>query len=141
MPTFDDAISLAVRVHAGQLDRAGHAYILHVLRVTSRVYDLPAQMAAVLHDVVEDTPVTLDELRLMGYPEKVLEAIDSLTRRDGESYEDYIERVALNPLAVRVKLSDLEDHMDLRRSAAQTPDDMERLARYQRAYRRLTTGE
>lgn len=141
MPTFDDAISLAVRVHAGQSDRAGQPYILHVLRVTSRVYDLTAQMVAVLHDVVEDTPVTLEELRLMGYPEQVVEAIDSLSRRDGEGYDAYIERLSVNPLAVRVKLSDLQDHLDLRRSGELTPGDLERVGRYRRAYRRLTTGE
>jgi (p)ppGpp synthase/HD superfamily hydrolase len=140
MPTFDDAMSLAVRVHAGQVDRAGHPYILHVLRVVCRVYDRTAQLTAVLHDVVEDTPVTLEELRLMGYPEAVVAAVDCLTRRDGESYEDYIERLSANPLAVRVKLSDLEDHMDLRRSGELTADDLDRLARYQRAYTRLTTG-
>jgi (p)ppGpp synthase/HD superfamily hydrolase len=140
MPTFDDAVSLAVRVHTGQVDRAGHPYMLHVLRVTSRVFDATAQLVAVLHDVVEDTPVTLDELRLMGYPEEMVEAIDCLTRRDGERYEDMIERIARNPLAVRVKLSDLQDHMDLRRGTEITPDDLERIARYQKAYRRLTTG-
>lgn len=141
MPTFDDAISLAVRVHAGQIDRAGQPYILHVLRVTSRLYDLPAQMVAILHDVVEDTPVTLEELRLMGYPEQVVTAIDSLSRRDGEGYEAYIERLSENPLAVRVKLSDLQDHLDLRRSGELMPDDLDRVGRYQRAYRQLTTGE
>ncbi|HYO89316.1 MAG TPA: hypothetical protein VER79_11745, partial [Candidatus Limnocylindrales bacterium] len=75
-----------------------------------------------------------------GYPEEVVEAIDCLTRRDGERYEDMIERIAHNPLAVRVKLSDLQDHMDLRRGTEITPDDLERIARYQKAYKRLTTG-
>ena len=140
MATVEDAISLAVRAHAGQLDRYGQPYILHVVRVLSRVFDPPAQMVAVLHDVVEDTPVTLDELRIMGYPEAVLEAVDALTRREEESYEQFIERLAPNPLAVRVKLADLEDNMDLRRSGALEASAVERFGRYQRAYRRLTTG-
>ncbi|MBL8147771.1 MAG: HD domain-containing protein [Anaerolineae bacterium] len=140
MPTVEDAISLAVRAHAGQKDRYGQPYILHVIRVVARVFDAPAQMAAALHDVVEDTAVTTDELRLMGYSEAVLAAVDCLTRRNNESYEQFIERIAPNPLAVRVKLADLEDNMDLRRGGLLRTDDLERVARYQRAWKRLTTG-
>lgn len=140
MVTVEDAISLAVRAHAGQKDRYGQPYILHVIRVAARVFDPPAQMAAALHDVVEDTAVTLDELRLMGYPEPVLAAVECLTRRDSETYEEFIERIAPNPLAVRVKLADLEDNMDLRRGGLLRAGDLERVARYQRAWRRLVTG-
>lgn len=140
MPTVEDAISLAVRAHAGQKDRYGQPYILHVIRVVARVFDPPAQMAAALHDVVEDTAVTLDELRLMGYSEAVLAAVECVTRRNNETYEQFIERIAPNPLAVRVKLADLEDNMDLRRGGLLRADDLERVARYQRAWKRLTTG-
>ncbi|MFN8378871.1 MAG: GTP pyrophosphokinase [Anaerolineae bacterium] len=140
MATVEDAISLAVRAHAGQKDRYGQPYILHVLRVVARVFDPPAQMTAALHDVVEDTAVTLDELRLMGYPEPVLDAVDCLTRRDSETYDAFIERIAPNPLAVRVKLADLEDNMDLRRSGQLDVEAAERFGRYQRAWRRLMTG-
>lgn len=140
MPTVEDAISLAVRAHAGQKDRYGQPYILHVIRVVARLFDPPAQMAAALHDVVEDTAVTLDELRLMGYSEAVLAAVECVTRRNNETYEQFIERIAPNPLAVRVKLADLEDNMDLRRGGLLRADDLERVARYQRAWKRLTTG-
>lgn len=140
MVTVEDAISLAVRAHAGQADRYGQPYILHVLRVVARVFDAPAQMTAALHDVVEDTAVTFDELRMMGYPEDVLAAVECLTRRNDETYEVFIERIAPNPLAVRVKLADLEDNMDLRRSGGIEAQAVERFARYQRAWRRLTTG-
>lgn len=140
MVTVEDAISLAVRAHAGQKDRYGQPYILHVIRVTARVFDEPAQMTAALHDVVEDTAVTLDELRMMGYPEAVLAAVDCLTRRTDETYEAFIERIAANPLAVRVKLADLEDNMDLRRSGPLQAEAVERFGRYQRAWRRLVTG-
>ena len=140
MPTVEDAISLAVRAHAGQKDRYGQPYILHVIRVVARLFDPPAQMAAALHDVVEDTAVTLDELRLMGYSEAVLAAVECVTRRNNETYEQFIERIAPNPLAVRVKLADLEDNMDLRRGGVLRAEDLERVARYQRAWKRLTTG-
>ena len=140
MPTVEDAISLAVRAHAGQKDRYGQPYILHVIRVVARLFDPPAQMAAALHDVVEDTAVTLDELRLMGYSEAVLAAVECVTRRNNETYEQFIERIAPNPLAVRVKLADLEDNMDLRRGGVLRAEDLERVARYHRAWKRLTTG-
>jgi (p)ppGpp synthase/HD superfamily hydrolase len=140
MATVEDAISLAVRAHAGQVDRYGKPYILHVLRVVARVFDPPAQMAAALHDVVEDTPITLDELRVMGYTEAVVQAVDCLSRRNNETYDEFIERIAPNPLAVRVKLADLEDNMDLRRGGLLHADDLDRVARYQRAWVRLTTG-
>ena len=140
MPTVEDAISLAVRAHAGQKDRYGQPYILHVIRVVARLFDPPAQMAAALHDVVEDTAVTLDELRLMGYSEAVLAAVECVTRRNNETYEQFIERIAPNPLAVRVKLADVEDNMDLRRGGVLRAEDLERVARYQRAWKRLTTG-
>ena len=140
MPTVEDAISLAVRAHAGQKDRYGQPYILHVIRVVARLFDPPAQMAAALHDVVEDTAVTLDELRLMGYSEAVLAAVECVTRRNNETSAKFIERIAPNPLDVTVKLADLEDNMDLRRGGLLRADDLERVARYQRAWKRLTTG-
>jgi (p)ppGpp synthase/HD superfamily hydrolase len=137
MPTLEDAIALAVEAHRGQRDKAGQTYILHPLRVMMRLETEAEQMAAILHDVVEDTPYTLERLRELGYPEEVLGALDCLTKREGESYEAFIERVRPHPLARRVKLADLEDNMDVRRLVAVTPKDAERLARYRAAWARL----
>jgi (p)ppGpp synthase/HD superfamily hydrolase len=137
MATLDDAILLAVQAHRGQLDRYGAPYILHPLRVLQRMESEHERMAAVLHDVVEDTPYTLDDLRQMGYPEDVLQAVDRLTRRDDETYEQYVERAAADPLARRVKLADLEDNMDLRRLDNVADKDRERLERYLNAWRYL----
>src|SRR5688572_5180609 len=125
--TIEDAIALAVEAHRGQVDKAGSAYILHPLRVMMRVQTEHEQMAAILHDVVEDCGRTLDELRGMGYPESVLTALDALTRRDDESYQQFIERAAADPVARRVKLADLEDNMDIRRLDAIGDRDVERL--------------
>ena len=137
MATLEDAIALAVQAHRGQMDRYGAPYILHPLRVMHRVEGERERMAAVLHDVVEDTAYTLDDLRQMGYPEDVLQAVDRLTRRDDETYEQYVERAAADPLARRVKLADLEDNMDLRRLDTVTEKDRERLERYLKAWRYL----
>src|SRR5689334_10259915 len=108
MAGLEDAILLAVEAHRGQRDRVGQPYILHPLRVMCRLQDEAARTAGVLHDVVEDTTYTLDDLRARGYPPDVLAAVDCLSRRSGESYEQYVERIKPNPLARRVKLADLE---------------------------------
>jgi hypothetical protein len=115
MGTLEDAIALAVEKHRGQRDKNGRPYILHPLRVLHRLdWNTPdaAKIAAVLHDVVEDTDVTLDELRERGFPEEALQAIGVLTKRDGESYPQFIERLLPNRIARMVKRADLEDNMD-----------------------------
>jgi (p)ppGpp synthase/HD superfamily hydrolase len=123
MRSLEDAISLAVQSHRGQTDKAGRQYISHPLCVMlsfkGGAEDDDARMAAILHDVVEDTPVALSDLAHAGYPHVVVQAVDVLTRRAdaGESYPAYISRVATNPLAVRVKLADLEDNLDPNRTS------------------------
>lgn len=138
MSTLERAILLAAQHHQGQVDKAGAPYILHPLRVMFRCHNTDAMTAAVLHDTVEDTALTLDDLRREGFSETIVNAVDCLTRRDDETYDAFTERVMANPLAREVKLSDLEDNMDLRRIADPQPKDFERLARYRRAYEKLT---
>jgi (p)ppGpp synthase/HD superfamily hydrolase len=108
------AIAVAATAHADQLDKAGNPYVLHPIRVMQRVtgHGLMAQIVAILHDVVEDTWVTLELLRQMGFPESVILAVDAVTRREGEKYFDYIERAAANPVGAIVKLADLADNSD-----------------------------
>jgi (p)ppGpp synthase/HD superfamily hydrolase len=138
MATLEDAIVLAVQAHQGQRDKAEAPYILHPLRVMLRMRSDVERMIAVLHDVVEDTPYTLLDLQQAGYPEQVLEALDCLTRRENETYEEFIERVKANPLARKVKIADLEDNMDIRRISDLQEKDVERLKRYRRAWLALT---
>src|SRR5439155_10257766 len=124
MPTLEDAIALAVDAHRGQKDKVGEPYILHPLRVMFRLgWDAPesAKMAAVLHDVVEDTRVKLPDLRALGYSEEVLAAVELLSRRAEDTYEQFIERVLPNAIARRVKRADLEDNMEIRRMREVTP--------------------
>lgn len=138
MADIEEAIRIAVDAHRGQRDRGGAPYILHPLRVMLRVHTDAERMAAVLHDVVEDSAWTLDDLRARGFAEEVLAAVDALSRREGEDYGAFVERAAAHPVARRVKLADLEDNLDLRRTGTVEPDDAERLNRYLRAWRRLT---
>lgn len=138
MPTLEDAVALAAQAHRGQVDKAGQPYILHPLRVMLRVGGDDARMAAVLHDVVEDTEWTPAKLRDAGYPEAVVRAVEHLTRGAGETYPEFIARAAADPVAREVKLADLADNMDIRRLGEVTAKDEERLARYRAAWRQLT---
>jgi len=144
MPTLEDAIALAMKAHLGQKDRVGEPYILHPLRVMFRLgWDAPeaARIAAVLHDVVEDTAIQLRDLRRLGYSEEVVAAVELLSRRPDDSYEQFIERVLPNSIARRVKRADLEDNMELRRLPIVTAKDLERLARYRSAWARIVTAD
>ncbi|MCD5973949.1 GTP pyrophosphokinase [Pseudomonas quasicaspiana] len=137
MSILDVAIATASRVHAGQLDKAGKPYILHPLRLMMRFDDLEGQLVSLLHDVVEDGDVTFDDLRESGIPEAVVTAIDCLTKRPGEPYEQFITRIHLNPLATRVKIADIRDNLDLTRLPVLHDKDLERAAKYHRALRYL----
>jgi (p)ppGpp synthase/HD superfamily hydrolase len=140
---LERAIALAVEKHAGQSDKSGAPYILHPLRMMTRMKTVQAMMTAVLHDVVEDTATSLADLRLEGFPEPVVAAVDALSRRDGESYEDFTTRAGALPLARQVKIADLEDNMNLLRlgKAGLSEKDVERLNRYLLAWERLTEAE
>ncbi|MBF0142111.1 MAG: bifunctional (p)ppGpp synthetase/guanosine-3',5'-bis(diphosphate) 3'-pyrophosphohydrolase [Magnetococcales bacterium] len=135
---LEEAIRLAVLAHRGQKDKAGQPYILHPLRVMLGLDSDEAKIVGVLHDVVEETSVSFAELRKVGFGDTVLDALDSLTLREGEAYEAYIERVLENPLATQVKRVDLVDNMDIRRLSSQpTGRDWARLGKYRLAYERL----
>jgi GTP diphosphokinase / guanosine-3',5'-bis(diphosphate) 3'-diphosphatase len=140
MSTLERAIAIAAEAHAGQTDKAGAPYILHPLRVMLRMRSGPERIAAVLHDVVEDTPWTLEALAAEGFAPEVLAAVDALTRRDGESYEAFVTRAGADPVGRAVKLADLAENMDLTRLATPTARDVERLDRYRRAVAQLTAG-
>ena len=131
--TLERAIAIAAGAHEGQVDKGGAPYILHALRVMLKVNTLEERIVAVLHDVVEDCGISLDELREEGFSETVLAAIESVTKVPGESYEDFIVRAALNPIGRVVKLADLEENSDLSRIAQPGWDDLERVEKYRRA--------
>jgi len=116
----------------GQVDKAGVPYISHPLRLMHAVTSPYEQMAAVLHDVVEDTTINFDDLRLAGFPPEVVEAVAALTKRDDESRLDAAARAANNPIARVVKLAGVKDNMDLSRIANPTEKDYTRLREYEK---------
>lgn len=137
MSILDAAVALACRVHAGQVDKSGKPYILHPLRLMLKFEDVDEQVVSVLHDVVEDGDVTLDELRELGVSSAAVAAIDCLSKREGELYEDFIARIKPNDLARRVKIADIRDNLDLTRLPRVSDKDLQRVAKYHRALREL----
>ena len=115
MSSLERAIELAVQYHKGQLDKVGQPYILHPLRVMQRCQGVTAQMVAVMHDLLEDTPVTSEMLLGEGFSPEVVDGLLGVTRQKGESYRDFVLRSGRNPLSRQVKLADLEDNLDIRR--------------------------
>lgn len=136
---LERAIGLACRAHRGQRYPSPEAepYIHHPLRVMLSVQGFKTQMVAVLHDVLEDTQVTVEELEEAELPDDVVAAVIALTHQEGQSYDEYIEQVARDRLAREVKLADLADNLANNRRLAHTPDVLARIDRYQRAIHRL----
>lgn len=132
------AVEIAAKGHRGQTDKYRQPYILHVLGVMGRCRTIEEKTVALLHDVVEDGHTTFAALRRKGFSEQIVEAVARLTRHAGERYDDFVERIAPDPLARAVKLADLEDNMDVRRSnRAMGQKDAERMEKYRRAWQRL----
>lgn len=140
MNLIEKAIVLAVEAHAGQVDKQERPYILHPLRLMLQMETEEEMVTAVLHDVIEDTPITLAQLREMGFPETVLAALELLTHKTAETpYEEYIAAIQQNPLACKVKLADLSHNMDIRRLPTLTLKDWGRLEKYRRAWEVLSS--
>jgi len=131
------AIEIAASAHANQVDKGGAPYVLHPLRMMMKQRSEAAMMAAVLHDVVEDTHWTPEALQAEGIPQEVLDAVACLTKRQGEDYPAFIDRAGQNRIAREVKLADLEDNMDLKRIPEPRDEDFKRLAKYRRSWESL----
>ena len=132
------AVELAIATHRGQTDKYNQPYILHVLGVAGRCRSTEEKIVAFLHDVVEDSDTTTGNLLEMGFPEHVVTAVECLTRRKGENYTTFVRRIAPNPLARAVKLADLEDNMDVRRSnRPMKVKDAARMEKYRKAWQLL----
>jgi (p)ppGpp synthase/HD superfamily hydrolase len=136
-PAFllDRAILIAVGAHSGQLypSPEPEPYVLHPLRVMAAVDGESARVAAMLHDVVEDSEITLEQLEREGIPPDVLRTLDCLTRREGEEYSAYIRRVATDPTAIRVKIADLHDNLRNNEALERAPEVDDRIRRYRAA--------
>ncbi len=135
---IEKAIEIALNAHKEQTDKNGQPYILHVMRVGLRGRTENEKIVGILHDVVEDSDWTFDKLAKEGFSETILSALECLTKKsEDEPYEEFIERVKKNPLAVSVKLNDLEDNMDIRRMEVVQEKDVKRLNKYLKAYKEL----
>lgn len=132
MEDYIFAYELAKRAHSGQVDKAGVSYIDHPVAVSDMVYPEKEKIVALLHDVVEDTGITIACLRVL-FDGEIADAVECLTRKAGESYNEYIRRVAQNPIARHVKIADLSHNMDLSRLPVVTDADFKRNEKYHKA--------
>ena len=137
MASLAKAIALAAAAHQDQEQKNGLPYILHSIRVMLKMDGEIEMVAAILHDVVEDTYWTLDELSVEGFSPEIIELVDLLTRRENESYTEFISRIKDNRKATRVKIADLEDNMNVQRLSDVTGEDLTRLTRYHRYWMEL----
>lgn len=139
MSVLAKAIAFASLKHVNQKDKGGNAYILHPLRMMMRLRtsDEELMSIAVLHDVIEDCDVSFDDLKELGMTERVISGVQALTRQNGETYEQFIDRVTLNKDAMLVKREDLKDNSDLTRLKGVTEKDIARMQKYMIAFKKI----
>lgn len=135
---YEKALDLCTIKHLNQKDKAGKPYLGHIARVASSFGGV-SSIVALLHDIIEDTDVTADELLNLGFDQEIVDAVVVLTKQKNETYESFIERVGKNELARNVKIADLEDNMNIRRLPKINEKDMERLNDYLQAWRYLNS--
>lgn len=137
MSDLNTALNIAVKVHGDQHDLYGQPYLCHPLRVAKKMNSEEEKIIAILHDVIEDSNMTTKDLIHAGFSKTIVQAVDDLSRRSSESYEQYIERLSGNHTAIVVKLADLEDNMDITRIKHIGEKETKRLNRYLTAWQKL----
>lgn len=137
MANIQRALEIAVEAHKHQKQKDGSPYAFHPIKLSLSLKTEEQKIVALLHDVVEDTAWTFEDLINEGFNANVIEALRLLTHTDGSPYEDYVARLASNPLARAVKKADLSDNMDVKGIPEPTEKDFTRLQKYHRAWRRL----
>jgi GTP diphosphokinase / guanosine-3',5'-bis(diphosphate) 3'-diphosphatase len=134
---LNKAIELAKIAHEGQLDKGGSPYIDHPLRVMNALESDEEKIVGVLHDAVEDSNLTLEDLGAAGFGDRIIEAVDAITKREGEKRKDYLNRVMDNRLALKVKIADMSDNADISRIPNPTDKDRERTKIYNKTILKL----
>ncbi len=135
MSTLTRAIEIAVKAHKGQTDKVGQPYYRHIFRVMERGLTENEKICGILHDLIEDTDWTIEDLEKEGFSLEVIDALRLVTKEsEDEDYDHFIDRIMANPLAIRVKLNDLQDNLDVRRMEQLSEKDLKRLNKYLRAY-------
>ncbi len=137
MKLIETSLQIALQAYAGKTDKAGREYILHPLRVMAKMKTDLEMSAALLHDVIEDSDITADQLLAEGIPAEVVEAVQSLSKNENEDYMDFVARVKQNPLAANVKIADIEDNIDILRLVALEEHDLARIRKYHSAWHLL----
>ncbi len=127
------ALKLCFESHKNQVDKSGMPYVFHPFHLAEQMKDEPATVVALLHDVVEDTDCTLDDLRKMGFSEDIIGAIALMTHDEAVPYMDYVAQIKQNPIAKAVKLADLRHNSDLTRLGTVDEKALERTEKYRRA--------
>lgn len=135
------ALNIMLKRHYGQKDKAGREYYFHPLRVSQRCLEIKQKIVALLHDTIEDTGLTPDELREAGFGEDIVNGVLSVTRNEGETYAQFIERANNDIYGSSVKISDLEDNMDITRLPDLKEKDWHRLNKYLHSWRYLCNIE
>ena len=131
------ATDIAIKVHTGKYDKNNQPYINHVIRVSSAGQTIQEKIVGALHDVVEDSNLTIDNLKEEGFDAEILDAVHTMTHYETETYDEYIDKIILNPLAARVKINDLTDNMDLRRLDVLDGETITRVKKYFAAYKKI----
>ena len=137
MSLIEKSLKIALKAHTGQVDKANQPYILHPIRVMNEMNNEIEMSAAILHDVVEDSSLSFEQLQEKGISKEVVEILRHLTKSRKESYDEFIERVMKNKVAVKVKIEDIKDNMDINRLPNVSEVDLNRLQKYHRALKRL----
>ncbi len=140
-PLTKKAMQLCFDSHKEQVDKSGMPYIFHPLILAEQMDTEETTIVALLHDVVEDTHITLEDLRSMGFGETVLEAINLMTHEKGVPYMEYVAAIKKNPIARQVKIADLRHNSTLSRLDSVGQKDLERVAKYNKALDFLTEDE
>ncbi len=138
MSNIDTAIAIAVKAHSGHTDIGGAPYILHPLRVMLKMKTEVEMIVAVLHDVIEDSELSIGSLEKAGFSKEIIEAIRIVTRTEFSSYDDYISTIQTNQIATKVKLADIEDNMNLLRLNTLDEKAIKRLHKYFTSHKKLS---
>lgn len=133
MSNLQEAINIALIAHKNQTRKNGTPYILHPLRVMLKQTSEKSMTAAVLHDVIEDSEITLNDLKNYGFNDEIIEIVRLLTHVKNQSYDEYIQNIIKNPIAVKIKIADLEDNMNLEELPEITENDLKRMQKYKNA--------
>ena len=132
-PMTKKAMKLMFEKHKNQRDKSDIPYVFHPFHVAESMDDEVSTTVALLHDIVEDTDVSIEELTKMGFPNEVTDALKLMTHDKSDDYFDYIKKIATNPIARKVKLSDLKHNSDLSRLSEVTEKDLERVEKYKKS--------